>query len=368
MKSLLDVLRQIKDPRSRQGRIYPLWGILALLTLAAMHGETSLRGMWHWGKLRAEQLVNNLGLWRYPALSTMWYSLQRLDTGVLEEGLRPWLPGEGAYAVDGKVLRGSKRPGERALEVLALVGQGLGQVLAQRQVEGGDELAAALALLEEVPLEGKVVSADAAILRAPFAQKVVEKGGGYIGLVKANQPALREALEEWVNFWSQQRGKKASHWVEVTKGHGRIEQREVWIVPCEADMQAYVRDYFGWPGVQWCGRIRRLRRTSTREEEQVHVWVAGAAFPWLLDAQTAAQLLRRHWTIENRVFHVRDVTMDEDRLNGRRIGPALSSIRNVTLSLLRHFFPVPYLPDAVRLVQAMPDDGFSLLTALPLEH
>ncbi|MEM4204537.1 MAG: hypothetical protein QXS54_10755 [Candidatus Methanomethylicaceae archaeon] len=58
---------------------------------------------------------------------------------------------------DGKHLRGSKRLGE------------------------GDELAAALAILEEFPLEGKVISADAGILKAPFVQKVVEKKGGISG-------------------------------------------------------------------------------------------------------------------------------------------------------------------------------------------
>ncbi|MGQ9667728.1 MAG: hypothetical protein ACUVWB_10475 [Anaerolineae bacterium] len=40
-----------------------------------------------------------------------------------------------------------------------------------------DELAAALALLEEVPLEGKVVSADGAIVKAPFCAE----GGGKRG-------------------------------------------------------------------------------------------------------------------------------------------------------------------------------------------
>jgi len=50
-------------------------------------------------------------------------------------------------------------------------------VLAQRRMEGEDELAAALALLEEVPVAGKAVSVDAGILKAAFAQKVVEKGG-----------------------------------------------------------------------------------------------------------------------------------------------------------------------------------------------
>ena len=182
--------------------------------------------------------------------------------------------------------------------------------------------------------------------------------------MKADQPELLEALEKWIDFRSQQRGDEVAHWVEVVKGHGRMERREVWMVPCETDMQAYLRDEFGWPGVQWCGRIRRQRWTPEKgEEERIQVWVAGAAFPWSLDIQTAARYLRGHWTIENRVFYVRDVTMDEDRLHGRQIGPALSSIRNVTLSLMRLFFPGRYIPDAIRLVRALPDGGFSLLTA-----
>ncbi|MGQ9516386.1 MAG: hypothetical protein ACUVT1_03885 [Anaerolineae bacterium] len=65
---------------------------------------------------------------------------------------------------------------------------------------------------------------------------------------------------------------------------------------------------------------------------------------------------------------VRDVTMDEDRPHGRQIGPALSSIRNGTLSLMRLFFHGLYPPDAMRLARALPDGGFSLLTALLLKY
>jgi len=106
------------------------------------------------------------------------------------------------------------------------------------------------------------------------------------------------------------------------------------------------------------------RRSSLAAGEEV--WIAGAAFPWAPGVQTVARLLRGHWTVENRVFYVRDVTMEQDRLHGRRIGPALSSLRNVVLSLLRRFFPGHFLPDAQRRVGAMPGDDLSLLTA-PLE-
>ena len=186
MKTILDALRRVPDPRSRRGRVYPLHGILAVLLLAAMHGETSLRGMWQWGKQRAERLVRYepLGLWGsgYPGLSTVWTVLQRLDAEALVAVLRPFLPEETHLIIDGKVLRGSKRAaGEKALQVLTVVGQQLGAVWAQRCLEGEDELTAALALLEEIPVAGKVVSVDAGILKAAFAQKVVEKGGAISG-------------------------------------------------------------------------------------------------------------------------------------------------------------------------------------------
>jgi hypothetical protein len=62
-----------------------------------------------------------------------------------------------------------------------MVGQTMGGIVGQRLVEGGDELAAALQLLEEVPIEGTVISADAGLLKTPLVQKVVEKGGATLG-------------------------------------------------------------------------------------------------------------------------------------------------------------------------------------------
>lgn len=182
--SLLSRLQQIPDPRSRHRREYPLHGLLAILILAAAHGETSLRGMWQWGKERAPALMHffPLGLWanaRFPALGTFWHLLRKLPVGALEQALADWgvSQEEESYAIDGKTLRGSKRSGEEALGVVTLVGQRLRRVTAQREVEGGDELAAALRLLEAEDLEGKVVSADAGVLRASLAQKVVQKRG-----------------------------------------------------------------------------------------------------------------------------------------------------------------------------------------------
>lgn len=194
------------------------------------------------------------------------------------------------------------------------------------------------------------------------------KRGGYIGLVKTNQPGLKETLALWIEDVL---GPAPSpHWEESEKGHGRIEQRAVWIVPCDAAMQQYLAQEWGWPRVQWCGYIRRRRRrlhVPTWEEERCYVWIAGATFPWALKGEEAARLLRAHWPIENRVFYVRDGTMEEDRWHGRHIGPALSSLCRMALTLLRLFIPAPYIPDAQRIVGARDDNGLALLTTPLLE-
>ncbi|MGQ9887537.1 MAG: hypothetical protein ACUVSX_03515 [Aggregatilineales bacterium] len=51
--TLLSCLQRIPDPHSRHRREYPLYGLLAILLLAAAHGEHALRGMWLWGKAHA---------------------------------------------------------------------------------------------------------------------------------------------------------------------------------------------------------------------------------------------------------------------------------------------------------------------------
>lgn len=98
-RSLLDLLQRIPDPRGRRGRVYPLYGLLAVLILAAMHGENSLLGMWEWAKEREARLVNQavLGVWgrpHLPCLGTFWYALCHLDVGALERVLREWVAGE----------------------------------------------------------------------------------------------------------------------------------------------------------------------------------------------------------------------------------------------------------------------------------
>lgn len=117
---------------------------------------------------------------RIPALNTFWRLLQHLERGALLRAVNAWwgtVAGVEGIRVDEKVLRGSKREGEAAWMVWTALGQRIGMVLEQLEVEEGDQTAGALALLQRIPLEGKRVTVDAGFLQRPVVQAMVEKGG-----------------------------------------------------------------------------------------------------------------------------------------------------------------------------------------------
>jgi hypothetical protein len=204
--SLLEWLAGVSDHRRRQGRIYPLGSMMGMLVLGALHGEQSLRGMWLWGVGHWRQIWQALGFgWgrRPPALSTVWYALRGLEEGALEGVLGQWVkrqwPETGEQvSVDGKVLRGSRRGGQRALAVVEALAQEMRLVLGQRGVKEGDELGAALEVLRGLELEGKVVTMDAGLMQRRTVEVVLAGGGQYLGPLKGNHPELKPLVDDYI--------------------------------------------------------------------------------------------------------------------------------------------------------------------------
>jgi hypothetical protein len=183
--SLLEVLRRVPDPRRREGRVYPLASILAMLILASVNGESSLRGMLMWADAHWAMLVRELGFKptrKAPVYGGVWRLLAALDPAALEQALAEWSAGLAAEAVavslDGKQLRGSKRAGLLpALQVVSAAAQTVGVVVGQASAADGDMVAGALAVLQGLPLEGKVVTMDAGLLQKRVVDTVLAKGG-----------------------------------------------------------------------------------------------------------------------------------------------------------------------------------------------
>jgi hypothetical protein len=182
--SLLEVLQRVPDPRRREGRVYPLASLLAMLILAGVNGQSSLRGMLMWADAHWPMLVRELGFKptrKAPVYGGVWRVLHTLDIAALERELAQWSAGltsdAAAVSLDGKQLRGSKRAGLPALQVVSAAAQRVGIVVGQADVEAGDLVEAALAVLQGIPLAGQVITMDAGLLQKRVVDTVLEKGG-----------------------------------------------------------------------------------------------------------------------------------------------------------------------------------------------
>ena len=117
----------------------------------------------------------------------------------------------------------------------------------------------------------------------------------------------------------------------VEKGHGRIEIRRIAVrtkLPARLDQN--------WPGITAICRIERTRELKTYCTRQV-IYAITSLPADKLDPAALLQLARDHWQIENRLFHVRDVTFKEDacRVRTASAPQVLAELRNATLTLIR---------------------------------
>jgi hypothetical protein len=205
-ESLLGRLQTLPDPRRRQGRRYPLAALLGLLILAALHGESSLRGMWLWARQHWNTIWWPLGFSspHFPTLTTLWNLLGALDGDVVDHVVSGWLTevlGQpvGGLSADGKVLRGSRRADMPGVWLVALARQDMGSVVRQRQVaDGSHELPTLLALLRHTPLQEQTITLDAGLLCAETTQVIRAQQGDYLGVVKGNQAEIKMAVDDWI--------------------------------------------------------------------------------------------------------------------------------------------------------------------------
>src|SRR5262245_41583632 len=236
-------------------------------------------------------------------------------------------------AIDGKSVRGVTRDGHPCL-LVSLVEHSSATVVAQEQVSRKrDERSAVPTLLAGRDLCGRVITLDALHTLKPTARLILAQGGDYLMVVKKNQASLYDFLDLLFRLPAQKADQEV--WDQVglksEKGHGRLE------TPTLISGNAHSED-IDWPGVgqvmrRECERIELKTGKLTRE---VSYGVTSLA-PSRADAVALEALWRGHWTIENRVHYVRDVSMGEDGGHAAEgsTARALASVRNALLFLFR---------------------------------
>jgi predicted transposase YbfD/YdcC len=210
-----------------------------------------------------------------------------------------------------------------------------GVVTGQRLVPvGGSEITEFQPLLDTIDLTGSVVTADALHTTRGHATYLQGRVAHYVFTVKKNQHRLHTRLTAlpWPD---------SEHHTSTNIGHGRLEQRVIEVLPAPTNLN--------FPAAAQVFQITRYRThqaTGTRETN-TEVGITSLT-PQQARPHHIACLLRGHWSIENRLHWVRDVTYREDhsRVRTSTAPQAMASLRNLAISALR-------LNDATNIAQAL---------------
>ena len=103
--------------------------------------------------------------------------------------------GLGHVAIDGKRLRGSQHETSPGIHMLHAFSTKLQAAVGSLTVPpDSGECIEAIELIKSLPLEGAVVTGDAAFTLKTIVEAIRERGGDYFLFVKANQPELEAEL------------------------------------------------------------------------------------------------------------------------------------------------------------------------------
>jgi predicted transposase YbfD/YdcC len=368
LRPLIEVFADIPDVRKSRGKRHPLSAILALSCSAMLCGCRGYGAIAEWGRNYGTHIATALGfMHKTPCAATLFTIFGRLDREAFEASLGAWADSvvahseavpeaeQEAMAVDGKTLRGAKKHGAPGTHLLSVLSHRFGLTLTQQAVDTKtNEITAIQSVLEQIVLQGRVLTMDALLTQRQVAQTIVDKGGDYVMIVKDNQPKLKEDIE--LVFTLPPAGDRQEAVRTVDVGHGRIETRNL------TTSEALV-GYSDWPGMAQVFEIgRHVIIKKTGQERVEVVYGVTSLRPEQADPGRLLELVRGHWHIENKSHWVRDVTFDEDRSQVRsgNIPQLMAALRNTTIGLLRRA-GYTNIASACRQMAAQPAKALALV-------
>jgi len=200
---LVEMLGTVVDPRKRRGVRHSVVSIVAISVCAALSGARSFCAIAEWAQQLSQEALHQLGIKRGkpPSEPTIRRVLQQLDADGLDRDIGQWFsqthPLSGrALAVDGKTLRGGHDAQKPAPHLLSAILHQEAVVLGQIAVdEKTNEIPKLPQLLDPLPIQGAVVTADALHTQQETARYLVEdKKADYLLIAKDNQPTLRQDI------------------------------------------------------------------------------------------------------------------------------------------------------------------------------
>ena len=332
----------VTDERQQYKVKYPLLDILLITLVGVICGADGWEAIEEVGKNKLK-LLKKYGYFHYgiPVHDTIARIISAIEPSQFQHCFINWMKeaelstqGE-IIAVDGKTVRRShdKKGKRSAIHMVSAFAAENGVVLGQvKTYEKSNEITAIPDLLSKLEIKGAVVTIDAMGCQKAIAKKIIQKEADYVLAVKGNQGHLSSAIKDFFTIAQEENFKQLSHQFteEIDKGHGRVEQRRYWL---SEDLSSINDLTSSWAGLKSVGMVESQRHIGDKTTIETRCFISSLKE----SDELFAKAVRRHWSVENELHWVLDVSFREDDSRIRRENGAenMATARHITLNMLR---------------------------------
>jgi predicted transposase YbfD/YdcC len=342
--SLSSHFESLCDPRHERNRKHLMVDIIVIAVCGILCGCDGPTAIHRWAKHRESWLALHLALPNgIPSRDCIRRLLVVLKPEAFQRCFQAWIadaipvdadkPGR-LVAIDGKTCRGSHdaAKGLGALHIVSAWASEEGIALGQVAIDAkSNEITAIPQLLEQIDLNGTLITIDAMGCQKEIVKQVVQGGGDCVIAVKDNQPKLLAAIQGYFSHHLERDLEELRYRYHETReeGHGRIDERAYCLTKAPRDFAAG-KD---WPWVKAIGYAVRVTRHGDGTESDEVRYYLGSRY---LSGKRFGEAVRGHWGIES-MHWVLDVNFREDdsRTRERTLGDNLSWLRRFAVTLLR---------------------------------
>ena len=335
---------KVTDPRLERTKEHKLTDIMAIAICAVICGAEGWTDIENFGKSKFSWLKTFLELPNgIPSHDTFGRVFSMLDAQQFQLAFWEWVCAVNDIVqgqvinIDGKCLRGSddQKLGKRAIYMVSAWATENELVLGQRKVdEKSNEITAIPEMLKMLAISGCIVTIDAMGTQTSIAKTIIDRQADYVLSVKENQGHLFEdisvlfAVDQASNF----KYATLDDYKTVNKGHGRIEIRECWSTS-NPEYLNLIRGVQNWAGLRSIAMVICTRIIEGKETREVRFYISSLAS----NAERILRVVRKHWSIENKLHWVLDVALNEDhsRVRKDQAPENLAVLRHIALNLLK---------------------------------